>query len=129
MARVLLIEDDDLVCSAVTRWLVSKGHEVIGLRTKAEGIDYLRQEAAQEVPALDIVILDLELGGNGRFSGLAILQHIPPRIQRVVLSGFTPDQVRAYVDPLAGVQFFFMKPLSDIEKTQLLHIIEVAGKE
>ena len=125
MTRVLLVEDEPMILMAYKRMFEHAGHEVIIAGSALAAIDAIRHDT--EDNPIDIIVLDLEL--HGTLSGLDVLAHTPPRIQRVILSGHSPEHVRERVDPLSTVPFYFSKPLDSSAHSHLLTIIAVAGRK
>ncbi|MBD3344813.1 MAG: PAS domain S-box protein [Chitinivibrionales bacterium] len=109
-ARVLLMDDDQIVRKGVQQMLRSLGHHV---DTASEGdgaIDLFRQ-AVKDKP-YDFVILDLTVrGGKGGKETLEILKTIDPRIIAIATSGYSNDDV--FADPAqAGFKASLPKPFA-----------------
>jgi CheY-like chemotaxis protein len=129
VSRVLVCEDDEIQRRYLCQRLESAGHDCVCLGTVAESLEYLRQEIAGEVPRLDIAIVDMQLD-NGKFSGIRVLNDLPARIKRVVISGYSREDIRDHVDPLANVPFYFTKPLMDKDEiARLMTIVAASGRK
>lgn len=76
MARILLLEDDDLIRDAVAEYLTLADHEVVALADGSEAI------AACEREPFDMCVLDIMVPGS---SGLAVAKHIRARSDTPVL--------------------------------------------
>lgn len=108
MTRLLLIEDDEHLASALSAVLTPRGHEVDVAATGAEGLRLLSREP-------EVVLIDL---GLPDVSGLDVITRLRTTSQTpvVVLSGSRePDVVVRALD--AGADDFVHKPfrLADLE--------------
>lgn len=109
MARVLVVDDDDLMWRVLQRRLSEAGHEMSWASSAIQAIDELRREASGLIPALQCVLLDLEL--HGLMSGIEVARHIPPRIVTIVMSGHPREEAILRVErPLENVRLYFSKP-------------------
>jgi DNA-binding response OmpR family regulator len=81
MARILLIEDHDLIRSLLRDTLELAGHTVIEARNGVEGLDLFRQAGA------DLVITDIVMPGKGGIDVVrALREHVPP-VNIIAISG------------------------------------------
>ena len=81
MARILVIEDQDLVRRMLRDTLELTGHTVIEARNGAEGLDLFRQAGA------DLVITDIVMPGKGGIDVVrALREHVPP-VNIIAISG------------------------------------------
>ena len=81
MARILVIDDEAPVRSAIRRILVRRGYEVEEIGDGQEGIERCRQEPA------DLVVVDMLMPGK---SGLDVAQELKrdfPDVKIIVMSG------------------------------------------
>ena len=107
MTVLLLVEDDDDVCAALSRVFTRAGFTVV---TAADGIAALK---ATETQRPDVVLTDLDMP---RMNGLqlcrAIRQHADLRdIPVAILSGsLLPDDPRAAAEHTCGT---FLKPFTN----------------
>ena len=93
--RILVLEDDPLVRSLITRNLSSQGFEVV---ESAEGSETVRlyQEAMGEGRVFDLVILDLSIpNGMGGVRTMEKLRGLDPEVVAIVSSGYSDDPVMA----------------------------------
>jgi len=94
-ARILVLEDDPLVRSLITRNLAGQGYEVV---ESAEGSETVRiyQEAMNENRTFDLVVLDLSIpNGMGGVRAMEKLRGIDPEVVAIVSSGYSDDPVMA----------------------------------
>jgi two-component system nitrogen regulation response regulator NtrX len=112
MARILIIDDDESVLTALSGYLGLRGHEALGARTAADGLEMNGRQSP------DIVILDVFLGGK---NGLDIMERLlsrdpPPGV--IVISGHAnvPTAVRAVK---LGAFDFLEKPV-DTDRLDVL---------
>ncbi len=93
--RILVLEDDPLVRSLITRNLSTQGFEVV---ESAEGSETVRlyQEAMGENRTFDLVILDLSIpNGMGGVRTMEKLRGMDPEVVAIVSSGYSDDPVMA----------------------------------
>jgi PAS domain S-box-containing protein len=113
-ARVLLMDDDDLVRRVAKRVLESRGFDVVECADGAVAVtEYDRARAAGQ--SFDVVVLDLVVkGGMGGVESLAKLRAIDPSVRAIVMSGYSDDPVMS--DPLRfGFVDAVAKPFTDGE--------------
>jgi len=85
MARVLLIEDDDLLREVLARSLVAAGHEVVEASNGIEGIDLYRARPA------DVVVTDLVMPLQEGVETIMQLRKFRRDIPIVAMSGGVPN--------------------------------------
>lgn len=86
MARILLIDDEPNIRLLYSAMLNDRGHEVQEAASSRDALHYLEQGA------VDLVLLDIKLGGE---SGLDLLQHIVrhyPQVPVILLTAYTSFQ-------------------------------------
>ncbi len=86
MARILLIDDEPNIRLLYSAMLNDRGHEVQEAASGRDALHYLEQGA------VDLVLLDIKLGGE---SGLDLLQHIVrhyPQVPVILLTAYTSFQ-------------------------------------
>ena len=79
--RVLLIDDDENFCVAMSRWLEMLGYQITATHTAEEGVQQL------EAGGFDVVLLDLTLPGIHGHAVLRELNRQGVRVPVVVVSG------------------------------------------
>jgi PAS domain S-box-containing protein len=91
--RVLVIDDEDFICTLVSNSLTPLGYDVTECTDASEGIK-LYQEAYNEGRRFDLVISDLTM--PGRMSGqeaVKILLQFDPGVKVIASSGYATDPV------------------------------------
>ena len=118
--RILILEDDPLVRSLITRNLVTQGFEVC---ETAEGTETIRryQESMDQGRAFDLVVLDLTIpNGLGGVRTMERLRQLDPNVVAIVSSGYSDDPVMA--KPAAyGFSAVLPKPY---EPSDLLRLVK-----
>jgi len=102
-ARVLLVDDEDLVREMFQSALATAGHHVRASATGAEALSLFTQER------FDIVITDLSLPGMSGFEIAHRVKSIEPRTPVVLLSGWAIQQDSVEARD-AGVDVVLEKP-------------------
>lgn len=117
--RILVLEDDPLVRSLITRNLSTQGFEVV---ESAEGTETVRlyQEAMGERRTFDLVILDLSIpNGMGGVRTMEKLRAMDSDVVAIVSSGYSDDPVMA--KPAAyGFTAVLPKPYEPVDMLRLV---------
>ncbi|MFH1436135.1 MAG: PAS domain S-box protein [Pseudomonadota bacterium] len=93
--RVLLMDDEEIVCKAARKMLRHLGYETKLAGDGDEAIE-LYEEAMKSGRCFDIVIMDLTVPGRmGGKDAVEKLKAINPRVRAVVSSGYSNDPVMA----------------------------------
>ncbi|MBX7210966.1 MAG: response regulator [Verrucomicrobiaceae bacterium] len=118
-SRILVLEDDPLVRSLITRNLTSQGFDV---GESAEGSETVRlyQEAMHEGRPYDLVVLDLSIpNGMGGVRAMEKLRSFDPNVLAIVSSGYSDDPVMA--KPAAyGFAAVLPKPYEPVDLLRLV---------
>jgi DNA-binding response OmpR family regulator len=107
LARILVIEDQDLVRSLLRDTLELAGHTVIEARNGVEGLDLFRQAGA------DLVITDIVMPHKGGLDVVTALREQVPPVNIIAISG-ARDSAEDYLD-LAyrmGAKKVLLKPFT-----------------
>ena len=89
--RVLIMDDDELVCDIMVLMLVALGYRVLLTESGDEAVaSFLKAKACGE--PVDVVILDLHVpaGMNGKETAKRLLE-IDPEVKTIVTSGDATD--------------------------------------
>lgn len=81
MARILLIDDDDMLRNVVAKSLTHAGHSVIQAADGQQGVDIAR------VTPLDVVITDLVMPVQEGVETILVLKRERPRLPVIAISG------------------------------------------
>ena len=112
--RVLVVDDDPVVCKSFDRVLTSKGYAVV---TASDGEEAMRKIAAEKY---DAVFTDIKMPG---MDGIAVAEQIRaqrPWLPVVIVSGYATDENEARAKA-AGVRAVLHKPLSPEMIEQCAH--------
>src|SRR6266852_4963756 len=114
--RILVVDDDPLVCSFLTEALESQALEVISAGSAGAALQQVRSDAPE------IVILDLRLPGLDGMEALRKLKEIAPQLPVVILTGYgdVPSAVEAM---RLGACDFLTKP---VEVERILIVVRRA---
>lgn len=87
MARILVIDDDEVVLKFIRSVLETLGQEVEVAMSGQEGIDvYIKTP-------FDLVITDLKMQGKSGFDVICELKQVFPRINIIAMSGYGTAQL------------------------------------
>ena len=106
MARILLIEDNDLIRTVLRENLEFADHTVIEARNGQEGLDLFRQAGA------DLVITDILMPGKEGIDVLMELRNAHPPVHVIAMSGGGLGSGRDYLAAarLLGAAKVLLKP-------------------
>jgi PAS domain S-box-containing protein len=112
---ILVIEDEDALCLAVSKMLRRKGLTVIEADNGKTGIDLFRVSASQ----IDVVLLDLTLPGMSGLDVLRELRRIQPDVKVIITSAYSQRRV---LDAIGEQQpwFYIRKPYQFSELIDLV---------
>jgi two-component system OmpR family response regulator len=101
--RILLVEDDDMLGSAVRDHLAANGHAVDWMKTIGGGVD------ARATTAYDLLLLDLGLPDGSGLGLLRALRRAGDAVPVIILTAM--DQLTTRIDGLnAGADDYLVKP-------------------
>jgi DNA-binding response OmpR family regulator len=104
LPKVLVVDDEDMIRSALTKILVSQGYDVFLARNGKEGL-----LACRDLP--DIVILDVDMPGLSGFKVLEALREEPDtKNLPVVMLTSTPPLQGEQLAMNLGVSHYLTKP-------------------
>jgi CheY-like chemotaxis protein/anti-sigma regulatory factor (Ser/Thr protein kinase) len=113
MRRVLVVDDDEAVRTAIQLLLQREGWEV----TACGGVD--EAERVFPLTPCDVVLSDLVMPGKGALDLLAVLRSHDPRLAVVVMSGYlTDDRFKELLH--AGASDCLAKPLESDDLVRAL---------
>jgi PAS domain S-box-containing protein len=86
--RVMVVDDEDSVRSALTDLLQSLGCSVVGFGRALEATAYFKENWAD----IDLVVLDLVLPDSTGREALAVLRGVNPGVKVLLVSGYSADE-------------------------------------
>ena len=92
MARVLVIDDDEIIRNALARILATAGHETVDAVNGRDGIDALIRAR------FDVVITDLVMPEQGGIETIQRVRELDPTIPIIAISGAFGDETGAALD-------------------------------
>ncbi len=85
--RVLVIDDEEIVCRVTTSMLESLGYQVVWIPDPRQAVEVYRKASA----AFDLVIVDMIMPGLGGIACFRALREINPTVKAILSSGFAQD--------------------------------------
>jgi PAS domain S-box-containing protein len=111
--HILLVDDETMLTEMGKRRLTRLGYKVTAFTNVLEALESFRAQPAQ----FDLVITDFTMPFANGLDFCKDIRHIRPDIPVILCTGFseevTPEEAR-----VAGVQEFFLKPLSILDLAQ-----------
>jgi CheY-like chemotaxis protein len=100
MPRILVVDDDPLICSAVRAWLESRSFEVVVADGSETGL------GALEAAAFDLMIVDIFMPHMHGFESIRLFHQRAPKLPLIAISGYVfaeqrrpaPDFLRMALD-------------------------------
>ena len=83
-ARVLVIDDEEIILSLFKETLEEQGHTVVTADTSAKGLAYVMQHN------FDLILLDLKMSGTNGAESLRKMRDVKGRLPIVIITGY-PD--------------------------------------
>lgn len=118
MAKILLVEDDNLVRDMLTQVLQRAGHEVICATNGEEATEYLKTNAP------DIMVTDIIMPKKSGITLISEVKNRHPNLEIIAISGGGRLDPTGYLDlsESLGASVSFEKP---IDNTALLMAIDL----
>ena len=110
MARILVVDDEDIVRRTIQSWLEREGFEVVSAK---DGRDALAAVSGSEI---DVVVIDIFMPGMGGLEAITALHQRVPTVPIIAISGYMfGDSTGEEPDFLAmaaeiGVAYCLQKP-------------------
>ncbi len=105
IAKVLVVDDEAVVCRSCARTLSEDGHSVSVALTGDEALSMIRSDC------YDVALLDLKIPGSGGLDVLRAIRKISPRTEVVVITGY-PSINNAKESIRLGAFAFITKPFA-----------------
>lgn len=108
MARILVIDDEDLARFTVRKYLASAGHSVLEARDGKEGL------TLQEQDPCDLVITDIIMPEKEGLETILELRQADPKLPIIAISGGGRQGYADYLEAAKpfGANFSLAKPFS-----------------
>jgi len=106
--RLLLVDDEVSILSALRRTLRREGYEILCAESAEEALEIVEQEV------IDLVISDHKMPGMSGVVLLARVAALQPATARFLLSGWTQEIPRGDLEA-AGVRALLSKPWDDAQ--------------
>lgn len=118
MAKILLVEDDDLVRDMLTQVLQRSSHEVVSANNGEEATEYLQNNTP------DIMVTDIIMPKKSGITLISEVKNRHPNLEIIAISGGGRLDPTGYLDlsESLGASVSFEKP---IDNTALLMAIDL----
>jgi DNA-binding response OmpR family regulator len=122
MARILLIDDDDLLRGVLAKSLAHAGHEILQASDGKMGVDISR------VTSVDLVITDLVMPVQEGVETIVVLRREQPKLPVIAMSGGATNS-KVYLDIAGkiGARRVLSKPFTPRELVETIE--EVLAEE
>lgn len=120
MARILVVDDDAAVRSAISSWVTSDGHDVIDCATLADALGMLR------VRPVDVVMLDRSLIlDTSEKDVVNAFGKVAPQAALLMMSGMTSSDTRSQDigSPQSGRMMFLQKPFRPAALSRAINLL------
>jgi len=89
MGKILVIDDDEMICDTMIRVFQDMGHDVKYALTLAKG------QTIAESQAFDVVFLDVRLPDGNGLERLPVIQAVPSKPEVVIITGYADSDSAA----------------------------------
>jgi PAS domain S-box-containing protein len=104
LASVLVIDDEEIVCSTLKALLKAEGFDVVTALSGEEGVELLRGRQ------FEVAIADLVMSGMDGIQTIAALKEVDPNVEVIILTGYAT--VKSTIAALRqGACDFLLKPI------------------
>jgi DNA-binding NtrC family response regulator len=111
--RVLIVDDEEELVSALVERLNLRGFQARGVTTGMAALEYLQDESC------DVVLLDVKMPGLGGLEVIRRIKDMKPRLQVVLLTGH--GSVETVEEGMSlGAFDYLMKPVKIDSLTRVL---------
>ena len=115
--KVLFVDDDTLILSAVKRSLAREGFEV---HTTVEPLDAVKLIAAHQI---DVVVSDYMMPGMTGVELLSLVRRLQPKVTRIMMTGQADRDATIRAINEGAVSRYVEKPWEDAMLKRMLHEI------
>ncbi len=125
-ARILVMDDDEMVLEVVQDQLATLGYEPVLVRDGDEAINKYQELRDQGTP-VDLMVMDLTIpGGMGGQDAARKLLQIDPQLKIIVASGYSNDPVMANYEQY-GFRGAIHKPADLLELSRVISSVLGGG--
>ena len=111
--RILVIDDETVICDACELVLSEKGHMVTSRNNGNDGLDAIREGS------YDILLLDMKLPDIDGMDILKIVRNEKPELCTIVMTGYS--SIKNAVDAIKkGAENYLGKPFTEDELLQAI---------
>ena len=103
--RILVVDDEQAICDALTKFLTKKGHEVSAVQRGEEAITKVKEEKPH------IVLLDIRMPGIDGIETLKRIREIDKEVGIIMITAVIDDETGKKCMEL-GAYDYITKPLS-----------------
>jgi DNA-binding response OmpR family regulator len=89
MSRILIVDDDPLICTSVRTWLANKGFEVVVAGDAESGLNAL------EETTFDLMIVDIFMPHMHGFESVRRFHQRAPMVPLIAISGYVFSENRS----------------------------------
>ena len=123
MAKILLVEDNELVRKTISRMIVADGHRLLAAANAPDALQIWELEKA------DVAICDVNLPRSTPAAVIVALRRRDPGLKILAISG---DDIGVFesmsqVVTQAGADRFLRKPFRRAELTEALELVGITG--
>ncbi|MCD6380547.1 PocR ligand-binding domain-containing protein [bacterium] len=123
--RILVMDDEEIICDVTTRMLEKSGYLVETIREGKQAIEMYKQSMEAGKP-FDVVIMDITIpGGMGGKEAIKKILEIDPEARCIVSSGYTNDPLMSNYAEF-GFKGVAAKPYT---KSKLLELLSMVLKK
>ncbi len=110
-ARIMIVDDEELILRAYKKELVAVGYEIICTVSAKEAIEIIKSQV------MDILLVDLVMPGINGVEVCKIVKKISPDTEVVLMSGYIDEMKKNWIEFIkaGGRDFFLRKPLGERE--------------
>lgn len=112
MARILIVDDDESICSAFKQFLERKGHVPIIVSNASDALENIEQAPP------DLVFLDIRMPGTDGLEALERIRQVNPDVSVVIMTAYGTSQTSIESMRL-GAYEYLTKPL-DLDVVRVL---------
>ncbi|NOX54010.1 MAG: response regulator [Planctomycetes bacterium] len=116
-ARVLVVDDELIVCQSCARILAEDGHQVAAAQTGEEALQKVQEDL------FDVVLLDLRLPGCGGLRLLRALREASPQTEVIVLTGYPTLESAKEAIRLGALEYVTKPVRPEILRTVVAQIV------